>query len=173
MKKIESIIEFLRNKKLTIATAESCTAGLQASLLADCQGCGAVFESGFVVYSPRAKRRNLGVKAGTITQFGLTSEAVAREMAMGALNHCAADFALANTGKAESDDALNGVVCFAYAMRINGAIVADSETQHFTGARNEVRKLAAEHGLLRIPHYYRLFIAIPAAGAQGHANCLQ
>jgi PncC family amidohydrolase len=70
---------------LTLVTAESCTAGLMTSILADVPGCGQVLDAGYVVYSPEAKQRCLGVSPDTMERFGLTSEEVAREMALGAL----------------------------------------------------------------------------------------
>lgn len=154
MHSIEQLINFLETQKLTLTTAESCTAGLQASMLADVPGCGAVLQNGYVVYSIAAKHDCLGVSLHTVELFGLTSEEVAREMAIGALKRSKAKIALANTGLAESDDALNGVVCFACAMKCNGEQVVISETVKFDGDRNEVRRAAARYGLLRVPYWY-------------------
>lgn len=154
MNSIDQIVEFLTAKKLLLATVESCTAGLQASMLADISGCGAVLQEGFIVYARSAKESSLGVSAQTIDTFGLTSEEVAREMAIGALQRSKANIVLANTGKAESDDDLDGVVCFACAMKIEGKISIVSETVHFSGSRNAVRTAAARYGLQRVPYYY-------------------
>ncbi len=68
---------YLKNNKLVLSTAESCTAGCLVALLAAIPGTGEVLESGYVVYSPSAKKRLLGVSAETIERYGLTSEAVA------------------------------------------------------------------------------------------------
>lgn len=152
MNDIAEVVEYLERKQLTLVTAESCTAGLVCSLIADIPGCGPVLQGGYMVYSPRAKQQCLGVSAATIKEFGLTSEEVAREMALGALRNSSADLALAITGKAESDDELDGVICFAYAMiDRNGLVKIASETVKFEGARNEVRKLAARHAILKLP----------------------
>lgn len=158
MTTLEELVRFLDNNKLMIVTAESCTAGLQTSMLADVTGCGSVLEGGYVVYSERAKEVSLGVDAKTIQDFGLTSEEVAREMAQGALSVSSADIAIANTGKAESDDELDGVVCFACALRRHQQIYVVSETLRFLGDRNEVRKAAARHGLLGIPAFYEQLV---------------
>jgi nicotinamide-nucleotide amidase len=162
---LKSVIGFLEENDLFLTTAESCTAGLQVSMLADFPGCGAVLESGFVVYSARAKQSTLGVQESTIKNFGLTSEEVAREMASGALLKGSADIAIANTGKANSDDELDGVVCFSCALRCGKEIILLSETKHFCGERNEVRKAAACYGLLQLPEYYAQLKAMakPAA----------
>lgn len=154
MHSIEQLMSFLTTQKLTLVTAESCTAGMQASMLADIPDCGAVLHNGFVVYSKESKQACLGVSLHTIEIFCLTSEEVAREMAIGALKRSKADIALANTGLAESDDALNGVVCFACAMRCQGEQVVVSETLKFEGDRNDVRRAASRYGLLRVPYWY-------------------
>lgn len=154
MREIEQVVNFLEKYRLTLVTAESCTAGLMASLLAEVTGGGAVLDSGYVVYSPRAKQVCLGVQEQTIERYGLTSEEVTREMAVGALQASQADIALANTGLAEAKGAMDGVQCFACAMRINDHEGVVSETLRFSGERNEVRQAAARHALLQLPYYY-------------------
>jgi nicotinamide-nucleotide amidase len=154
MQSVEQVVNFLEKYRLTLSTAESCTGGLMASLMAEIPGSGAVLDSGFVVYSPEAKQMCLGVNALTIDHFGLTSEEVAREMAMGALKMSRADIALANTGLAEADGPMDGVQCFACAMRINDHEGVVSETLKFEGERNDVRYAAARYALLQLPYYY-------------------
>lgn len=154
MREIEQVVNFLEKYRLTLVTAESCTAGLMASLVAEVSGGGAVLDSGYVVYSPRAKQACLGVHEQTIERYGLTSEEVTREMAVGALQASQADIALANTGLAEADGGMDGVQCFACAMRINEHQGVVSETLRFSGERNEVRQAAARHALLQLPYYY-------------------
>lgn len=155
---VESVIDFLCEHKLRLVTAESCTAGMVTSLLADVPGCGAVLDTGYVVYTENAKNICLGVSRQTMKLFGLTSEEVATEMAIGALNRSTGDMAAAVTGTAESTDELNGIVCFAYATRIDTEIRTLSETIKFDGERNTVRKLAAVHVISSIPIYYKKFI---------------
>ncbi len=55
MQNIEDVLRLLQRRELTLSTAESCTCGLMASLLGDLPGCGQVLDSGFVVYSPKAR----------------------------------------------------------------------------------------------------------------------
>ncbi|NWL76495.1 ompetence-damaged protein [Pseudomonas taiwanensis] len=154
MVEIDEVVSFLDRYGLRLATAESCTAGLMASMLAEVSGSGSVLVCGFVVYAPEAKERLLGVNPRTIEQFGLTSEEVTREMAIGALHASRADIALANTGLAEADGEMDGVQCFACAMRLEDHEGVVSETVRFDGERNEVREAAARHALLNIPYYY-------------------
>lgn len=153
MQNLQQVVDFLKGNNLVLATAESCTAGLMASLVADISGSGAVMECGYVVYAVRAKREMLGVNLETIDRFGLTSEEVAREMALGALQRCGAGVTLANTGLAEAEGPMDGVVCFACAMTVGGEQRVLSETCKFDGERNAVREQAARHALLALDRY--------------------
>lgn len=152
MQNIEDVLRLLQRRELTLSTAESCTCGLMASLLGDLPGCGQVLDSGFVVYSPKAKNRLLGVSFETIEQFGLTSEEVATEMAVGALNASGAMIAVANTGVADNaQEDEGGTQCYAWALMRGERQVVVSETVRFDGDRVEIRKQAARHGLMQIP----------------------
>lgn len=161
MESVKVVIDFLKSHQLKLTTAESCTAGLMATKLADFPGCGAVFERGYVVYAPEAKNDCLGVSFGTIDEHGLTSEPVAREMALGALRNSGSNMAIADTGAAEAEDEdLDGTVCFACALMLDGRERVVSETKQFDGSRNEVRELAAQYGLLKIQDYYQQLLAL-------------
>ncbi len=94
----EDVLRRAHEARLTLATAESCTGGLLASLLTDVDGLGHVFERGFVVYSERAKHELLGVDTELLRREGAVSEPVARAMAEGALQAAHADLAIAVTG---------------------------------------------------------------------------
>ena len=77
-----SLLDLCRMRKLTIATAESCTGGLVAGALTDIPGSSDVIDRGFVTYSNDAKRAMLGVKATTLATFGAVSKETATAMAM-------------------------------------------------------------------------------------------
>jgi nicotinamide-nucleotide amidase len=94
----EQAMRRLCDKELTVATAESCTGGLLASLLTDIEGCGHGFDRGFVTYSAEAKEQLLGVPAELVDQNDAVTAAVAKAMASGALDRCEADIALSVTG---------------------------------------------------------------------------
>lgn len=94
----EQAMRRLCDKELTVATAESCTGGLLASLLTDIEGCGHGFYRGFVAYAAEAKEQLLGVPAGLVDHNGAVTAAVAKAMAEGALSRCKADIALSVTG---------------------------------------------------------------------------
>jgi nicotinamide-nucleotide amidase len=92
------VVRLLTEQKKTLALAESCTGGNLAHRVTNVPGASSVFRGGVVSYANDAKEKFLGVRAGTLKQSGAVSEAVAREMAMGARKKFGADFAIAVTG---------------------------------------------------------------------------
>lgn len=92
------VAKLLVDKKLTIATAESCTGGMIASKLISYPGISDSFLEGSVTYSNEAKMRTLDVKKETLDSFGAVSEEIASEMAKGIANRAGADIGLVTTG---------------------------------------------------------------------------
>ena len=133
-----------------LATAESCTGGMIAAACTDLAGASQWFDRGFVTYSNAAKSEMLGVPAVLIEQHGAVSEAVARAMADGALNHSQAQVSLAVTGVAGptggSDAKPVGTVWFAWC--VNGE--THSEMQHFAGDRGTIRAATLRYALQRL-----------------------
>jgi PncC family amidohydrolase len=165
------LVAYLRRYRLKLATAESCTAGMVISLLAEIEGSGSLMDCGYVVYSPEAKKRLLGVRQHTIDTFNLTSEEVAREMAAGALRDSTANVAISNTGVA-GPDAMDGIepgsVCLAWAFHYAKQNFVFSCTRHFDGDRQAVRRAAAEYSILHIEHYHRAALqSAPARSGLG------
>ena len=112
-----AFLETASDAEIGLATAESCTGGLLASLLTDIEGASNAFDRGFVVYSKEAKCDLLGLSHQLIDDCGAVSEPVARAMAEGALRRSNAGLAIAITGFAgpgEPDDE-PGLVHFACA----------------------------------------------------------
>lgn len=110
---------------LKLATAESCTGGLLASLLTDIPLHSHVFERGFVTYSNDAKQEMLGVSLTILDGPGPVSREAALAMAQGALDRSRADIALSVTGWAEAGPVPDperpaGRVHFVCAMRNRG-----------------------------------------------------
>jgi nicotinamide-nucleotide amidase len=116
---VTHVLQSACRQDLMIATAESCTGGLLASLLTDITGCSHAFERGFVVYTNPAKNEMLGVPSDLLEDPGPVSEEVARAMAEGAIKHSRAHLSLSITGfagpGAPGDEA--GLVHFALARR--------------------------------------------------------
>lgn len=156
----QQIGNYLLNNKLLLTTAESCTAGLIASTLAQTPGSSSWLDSGFVVYSPQAKNRSLGVKFETIEKFNITSEEVALEMAHGALKNSHANIAVSTTGVAGptggSDKIPVGTVCMAWVFQNNNQTISYSETKVFIGNRNQIRKQAVKYILNKIKFFHKL-----------------
>jgi nicotinamide-nucleotide amidase len=92
------IISAAKAAGLTIATAESCTAGLIVGTLTEIAGSSAVVDRGFVTYSNEAKTEMLGVPAELIARVGAVSEEVAIAMAAGSLARSRANLAVSVTG---------------------------------------------------------------------------
>ena len=99
----QTVVHMLTEKRLTLATAESCTGGLIANRITDVPGASAVFTHGFVTYANAAKISLLGVSPDALATHGAVSEVVARQMAEGALRASGADIAVAVTGIAGPD----------------------------------------------------------------------
>lgn len=119
-RRVTQLLKAACDAELRLATAESCTGGLVASLLTDVPGCSHAFDRGFVVYTDQAKSDLLGVDPELITRCDAVSEPVARAMAEGALARSQADIVLAITGYTESAPEIGGIgglVHFATARR--------------------------------------------------------
>lgn len=114
------LAEKLKEHGLTIAFAESCTAGLASKLVADVAGASAVLRGSAVVYSAESKSAVLGVPTEVIEKYGVYSEECAREMAIGARKLYSSDIAVSVTGVAgpgDDGDIPCGHVCFGIASK--------------------------------------------------------
>ncbi len=95
---IDTVIAYLIENKITVATAESCTAGMIAARIGDSSGVSEIFSEGYVTYSNEAKEKNLGVSHEALENFGAVSEVVARQMAEGVCRRTGARLGLSATG---------------------------------------------------------------------------
>jgi PncC family amidohydrolase len=145
------LINFLLQKSLKIAAAESCTAGLAADLLARVPGASRVFWGSFVCYTADAKMSMLGVDFKIISRHGLVSSECALAMAQGALDKSGADAAFSITGLAGPDgdgsEVPVGTVWIACTLKNKTAAAVK---YHFTSPRNELRQKAARAALEQI-----------------------
>jgi nicotinamide-nucleotide amidase len=125
----------------TIATAESCTAGMIAARLTDRPGSSEYVAGGVVSYSNEAKMDLLGVDSALLEAHGAVSEPVAEAMAAGALKRFGADTAVATTGIAGPGGGTAekpvGTVCFSV-MLADGRTV--TRTLRLPGNRSDVRE---------------------------------
>ncbi len=132
-----------------LVTAESCTGGGVAAAITAIAGSSEWFDRAFVTYSNDAKREMLKVPAATLEAHGAVSEETARAMADGALAASPGTFSVSITGIAGPGGGSRakpvGMVCFAWAR--SGESMPRSETRHFSGDRESVRRQAVLHAL--------------------------
>jgi nicotinamide-nucleotide amidase len=147
--KARALLDLCRARKLTIATAESCTGGLVAATLTEIPGSSDVFERGFVTYSDAAKAAMLGVPTLVLQRFGAVSRETAEAMARGALAHSPADLAVSITGIAGpgggSPGKPVGLVHFAAAAR--GGRLLHQECKFGDIGRAHVRQVSVLQAL--------------------------
>ena len=96
----ELVLSLLRERGLTLATAESCTGGLVSARLTDVPGSSDVFVGGIVAYSNDVKAAQLGVSEDVLREHGAVSAETAAAMARGARERLGADVAVSVTGVA-------------------------------------------------------------------------
>ena len=102
------VVQALKDRGLTIGTAESCTGGLMAKRLTDVPGASQAFKGGIVSYANEVKQNVLRVPEHLLSQFGAVSSEVAAAMAAGARQVLGCDVALSSTGVAGPDRDENG-----------------------------------------------------------------
>lgn len=147
MSAAQELVTYLREKKLSICTAESCTGGLIAASIVDIPGASEIFEEGYITYSDFAKMKILGVSSDTIRQYSVVSSPVAEEMAEGAAKKSRADIAVAITGYAGPGAAEDGTVAGTVYIGICYQEHTYSYHLRLDGGRNEVRRQAADEAL--------------------------
>jgi nicotinamide-nucleotide amidase len=138
----QRVIDACTARRLTIATAESCTGGLVVGALTEIPGSSAVVMCGFVTYSNEAKQDMLGVSPEILQKHGAVSRAAANAMTDGALSRAPVDLVVAITGIAGpgggSAEKPVGLVHFSAAARA-GARLAREERYGDIG-RSEIRR---------------------------------
>lgn len=149
IKQATTLLNTLRDKKLTLATAESCTGGLIITLLTEIPGSSDVVDRGYVTYSNKAKQDMLGVPERLLAQYGAVSAPVAAAMAEGAIINSGAGIAVSVTGIAGPGGGTArkpvGVVHVAVAV---GQAKAIAQEHLFTGNRQQIRMQAVEAALI-------------------------
>lgn len=137
------LVNRARGIGLTLATAESCTAGLVAARIADIPGASDVLRGGAVTYCDAVKRRVLGVSEDTLRLHSAVSDPCAREMAVGARGLFEADMAVSLTGYAgPGGGTLDDPAGTVYIGLADGRGVICARCS-FEGSRNDVRAHAA------------------------------
>ena len=145
----EVCLRLLKERGLTVGTAESCTGGLMAKLLTDLPGSSAVFRGGVVSYTDAVKRGLLGVPEDLLARYGAVSPQVAQAMAQGARAALGCDLALAATGVAgpDPDDRGNPIGLVYLALAWEGGCQVVPFRAGTQAERERVRRMAAWTGL--------------------------
>lgn len=141
------LINLLREKKLTLSFAESCTGGLAASLITDISGSSDIFLGSFVTYANEMKVSSLGVKPQSLEQFGAVSTQVASEMAMGARKNSGSDIAVAFSGIAGPGGGSEQKPVGTVAIAISSRFGEFAEIFQFKGGRELLKLRFALKGL--------------------------
>lgn len=133
------VSDMLRERKMTISAAESCTGGLFAKMITDLAGSSDILNESIVTYANSAKMKYLGVKAETLEKYGAVSEQTAFEMAEGICRQSGADVGVGITGIAGpgggSEEKPVGLVYAA--VCINGE--TEVKELRLTGSREKIR----------------------------------
>lgn len=143
----QRLVQLLKEKKLHISTAESCTGGMIAAGIVDVSGASDVFEEGYVTYSNRVKMKLLGVQKETIDKYTVVSAQVAEEMAKGTADATGSEVTVSVTGYAGPYDGDDGTPAGTVYIGsyYNGKTV--SRHYHFEGDRQQVRIQARDSAL--------------------------
>ncbi|XAS65202.1 CinA family protein [Micrococcaceae bacterium Sec5.8] len=134
---------------VTVATAESLTAGMLAAVLADTPGASGMLQGGVVSYQNSVKADVLGVSRELLDTVGAVDARVAEAMAEGARRICGADIGISTTGVAGPEPHAGKDVGSVYI----GVATADGSTAYsysFTGSRPEIRGQACAAALERL-----------------------
>lgn len=146
MENAEKLVNLLIEEKLHITTAESCTGGMVASRIVDVANASKVFNVAYVTYANEAKEKYLNVDSKTIEKYGVVSEEVTKQMALGALKEANADISIVTSGIAGPTGGTEykpvGMVCFGVGIKDN----VYTSTKYFGNiGRNKVRSMATEY----------------------------
>lgn len=146
-KKLGSI---LKNKKLTLAIAESCTGGMVGAAVTEIAGSSAYFLGGIIAYDNRIKRDILGVSEKVLATFGAVSGETVLAMAKGVQKLMKTDCAIAVSGVAGpgggTKDKPVGLVYIGIAVNKKYW----SFEYRFSGSRKEIREKTVGEGLKRM-----------------------
>ncbi|MBR6290487.1 MAG: competence/damage-inducible protein A [Clostridia bacterium] len=146
------VSRLLRERGLTVGTAESCTAGMIASRIADLPGSSDILTGGIVSYANEVKTGVLGVDPEVIEKYGAVSEQCARQMAEGARRALGCDIAVSVTGIAGpgggTPEKPVGTVCFGVSDK-NGT---ETKTLHLgrNSDRGKIRRRTVAAALMYV-----------------------
>jgi nicotinamide-nucleotide amidase len=145
----QGIVSALKTAKMTIVTAESCTAGAIATWLSQADGASDVLHGGFVTYTKAQKVSALGVSEGLLRDHGAVNAEVVKQMAAGALERSPATLALAVSGVLgpEEDEDGNPVGLVWYCVAIRDQAPETVRSDHGKRPSDTLRDLVIDRAL--------------------------
>ena len=147
------IVERASARGVTVSTAESLTAGMIASTIADIPGASAVLRGGAVTYCDEIKHRVLGVDQETLDRYTAVSHQTAREMAAGSLELYQSDIAVSATGYAGPGGGTPDQPVGLVYTGISGPWGTVTHRNVYHGGRVEVKQRAALRAVYYLVHY--------------------
>ena len=155
VKGLEAVcFQLLKERNLTLSTAESCTGGRVAERITALPGVSSVYRGGVVSYWTSVKAAVLGVPQETLDQYGAVSEETARAMAEGARQITGADIAVSVTGVAGPDrDERDNPVGLGYIGLATPEGTFCRRTDSGRRRRDRIQELAANHALDVVRRY--------------------
>ena len=141
-----SVLEELRRRGETVATAESLTAGMVCVALTDVAGASRVVRGGVVVYATDLKEQLVGVPRAVLERCGAVHPEVAERLAEGVRQRCGADWGIGLTGVA-GPSSQDGVQPGAVHLGFAGPEGASVRSEQFSGDRRDVRCAAVRAAL--------------------------
>lgn len=99
----EVVVDILKERNLSLSTAESCTGGSIAKMITSIPGCSSIYKGSIVAYDSKVKEDSLGVNHDDIDKYTVVSQKISEQMAMGVRSIMKTDFALSTTGIAGPD----------------------------------------------------------------------
>ncbi len=149
---IQNIATLCLQKKLSIATAESCTGGILATWLTEFSGSSAYYMGGVSAYSNAFKTKFLGVQENTLKQFGAVSTETAKQMAKGIQEQSGTQIGLSITGVAGPSGGTKekpvGTVCIGLCYHHQGKSEVLAKKLSLSGERSQIRMNAAKEILV-------------------------
>ncbi|MFB9074206.1 CinA family protein [Citricoccus parietis] len=144
-----AVVQLLIRRDLTVATAESLTAGLLAATLADVPGASGTLQGGVVAYQNHVKERLLGVDPALLARAGAVDAEVARQMAEGARRVTGADVGISTTGVAGPEAHQGKPVGTVYVglAGMPGHAEPEAVLLHLKGDREAIRRDTVRRGL--------------------------
>lgn len=147
---MKSIVELLRERHQTLATAESLTGGLVADAVVSIPGASTVFLGGIVSYTDTVKASLLGVKKETLAAHTAVSAEVAREMAEGARRLIGSDYAISTTGLAGPMGGSDGKPVGCVFVGLSSPAGTEVFSLSLSGSRVEIRKKTVDFAIISL-----------------------